>query len=841
MSATIDFGIDLGTTNSSIALCRRGEVRLFQSAELMNVTPSVVYVSKTGRMLIGRKAYDTWVQDPQNTQAEFKRWMGYNDKLRFPASGRELSAEELSAEVLKSLRADAERQTQEQITAAVITVPAAFGSMQCDATGRAAQLAGIEQAPLLQEPIAAAIAYGASPASRDQRWMVFDLGGGTLDIAVISTRDGRLAVLEHQGNNRLGGKDIDRLIAEQLLLSRLATEIRLPDEQSNPQARNRLMRALLRQAEHAKIELSTAEQAVVDLFDLGEDADGKLIELSITLHRDEMEKRIAPVLDQCLELARRALEGARLSAADLDRVLLVGGPTQMPVVRSALQSALGAKLDYSLDPMTVVSHGAALYASTLDKVGAAAAATTTAPKSSGPSAARIELAYERASGTRQSPVAGIVDPSSGIHEINVDAPGGFWTSGWVPVVDGAFQLDVMLHESRPVTNFLLLARDRKGNPVAIEPAEFTITYMLAMAAPPLPHTIAIELSSQHGVVTFDPVFKRHTPLPAEARKNYMADRTLRPSELGSTLPIKFWEIEVSDDPQERWWAGCVHLQSDRIKRPILEGTEMELIVRIDASRKMSVELFIPLLNQSFTDNVYIPDPPGTRSQLQQQIDLCFERLQHIREVMYAGDHGELAPMLEELELQAESIAEAANKHSRSDSADPDASLASNIELRKLRLQLTRMEEQLNIGSMALTLERKLRWQVRYVGRVTAVHGTASELAEFQKLESQYHRYLESGDARGLKWIYEQIWSLHYLIVKDQMWHWQNWLAELKSPASRFVNREEALKAIAEAEAANACGDLPALRSACNRALALRPNDSLQAAREQISQSGIRAT
>src|SRR5689334_20125499 len=120
MSATtIDFGIDLGTTNSSICCCRGGDVRLFQNTDLMNVTPSVVYVGKTGRMLVGRKAYDTWVSDPQNTQAEFKRWMGLSDTLTFPASGKRMSAEELSAEVLKALRADAERQAQEIVTAAV--------------------------------------------------------------------------------------------------------------------------------------------------------------------------------------------------------------------------------------------------------------------------------------------------------------------------------------------------------------------------------------------------------------------------------------------------------------------------------------------------------------------------------------------------------------------------------------------------------------------------------------------------------------------------------------------------------------------------------------------------
>ena len=129
-------------------------------------------------MLVGRKAYDTWVSDPQNTHAEFKRWMGQKDRKRFPATQRELSAEDLSAEVLKSLREDVRRQTSTDVTTAVITVPAAFGALQCEATARSAERAGLQEAPLLQEPIAAAIGYGARPGSANQRWLVFDLGVG---------------------------------------------------------------------------------------------------------------------------------------------------------------------------------------------------------------------------------------------------------------------------------------------------------------------------------------------------------------------------------------------------------------------------------------------------------------------------------------------------------------------------------------------------------------------------------------------------------------------------------------------------------------------------------------
>ena len=218
MTKTIDYGIDLGTTNSCIARSESSGVRVFQNNDQMNVTPSAVHILKTGRMIVGRRGYSALLTDPENVAVEFKRWMGQKDRKRFPAAHRELSAEELSGEVLKSLKEDVRRQSGAEVTAAVITVPAAFGALQCEATARAAALAGLDEAPLLQEPIAAAIAYGARPGAADQRWLVFDLGGGTLDIAVVSTRDGRLNILEHRGDNLLGGKDIDRSIVEHLLL-----------------------------------------------------------------------------------------------------------------------------------------------------------------------------------------------------------------------------------------------------------------------------------------------------------------------------------------------------------------------------------------------------------------------------------------------------------------------------------------------------------------------------------------------------------------------------------------------------------------------------------------------
>lgn len=840
MSATIDFGIDLGTTNSSVSCCRDGQVRVFQNLEMSTVTPSVVYISKAGRMLVGRKAYDTWVADPQNTQAEFKRWMGFSDKLEFPASGLCLSAEQLSSEVLKSLRADATRQTGQAVDASVITVPAAFGSLQCEATGRAAKMAGFVQAPLLQEPIAAAIACGASPSSRDQRWMIFDLGGGTLDIAIVSTRNGRLAVLEHQGDNRLGGKDMDRLIAEKLLRPPLAEAFNLPDRAENPATYDRLLRGLYRNAEQAKIALSTSAEALVELFDLGEDRDGKPIEAPITITRAELEQTVRPLIDRCLELARRSLEGARIASTDLDRIILVGGPTQMPIVRDALESEIGAKLDTSVDPMTVVSQGAALFASTLEKAGAAQPSIPATPTKSATPAVGIQLSYERASGTLQSPVAGILPDRSGIQEVKIDAVGGFWSSGWIKPVKNRFQVDVSLQTKFPVTQFAISARSARGDAIAVSPREFSITYMLPMAAPPLPHAIAIEVTGADGDSTFDPLFTRHTPLPAEARRTYRAERRLRPSDMEATLPIKFWEIEVSEDPQERWWCGCVHVRARKLRRPIPEGTEIELTVRIDQSRKITAEVFIPLLNATFIDEVYIPDPPSAKSQLHQQLDICFERVDRILRTIYEADRDDLLPRARAVQATLEEIHEAVTQSERQNSNDPDAAVGPTDQLRKIRLQLALLEEQLESTRGQSPLARKVAADLRWTAELVEEHGNELEKAEFQQLQGQFQKYSQHDDTRGLLWVKEQLQPLRAAILDRQPWFWSNMLRYLRQPGRRFLNRAEAAVWLAKAETAEAENNFGELRHAVNKAYALQPPDQVEAAKEQAAQSGLRS-
>jgi hypothetical protein len=364
--------------------------------------------------------------------------------------------------------------------------------------------------------------------------------------------------------------------------------------------------------------------------------------------------------------------------------------------------------------------------------------------------------------------------------------------------------------------------------------------MLPMSAPPLPHTIAVELSSAHGITRFDPIFQRHCPLPSEARKTYKADRTLRPSEVDQTIPIKFWEIQVSDDPQEKWWAGCVHIRAEAIKRPILEGTELELVIKIDPSRKLSVEVFVPLLDQSFTENVYVPDPPSARSQVQSQLDVIFDRLRRINEELYAADRDDLAPTVAALTRRAEEIAEEMNAVA-GEELDPDASLAPQDRLRELRMRLLQLEEQLNIETGSNTLATELRWYMPYAERVIGAHGTQTEVLEFEKLSAQYTRYTATNDKRGLRWVRDRARQMHRDVVHDQMPFWQGVLQNLKAPWQRFVNRAQADAYLAEAETADARGDLAGLRNAVNKAWELRARSSIESEMDQAAQSGLRGS
>ena len=324
-------GIDLGTTNSCVAVMEGGEAVVIANAEGMRTTPSVVGFSKTGERLVGQVAKRQAITNPEGTVSSIKREMGTNYKANI--NGKAYTPQEISAMILAKLKADAEAYLGEKVTEAVITVPAYFNDSQRQATKDAGAIAGLNVRRIINEPTAAALAYGVDK-EQDQKVMVYDLGGGTFDVSILEMGDGVQEVLATAGNNRLGGDDFDDRI-----IKYLAAEFKKDngiDLLQDKMAAQRLKEA----AEKAKIELSGVMQTAINLPFITVDATGPK-HLDMTLTRAKFDELTHDLVEATMGPVRQALADSGLAPSDLNKVLLVGGSTRIPAVQEAVKKYLG--------------------------------------------------------------------------------------------------------------------------------------------------------------------------------------------------------------------------------------------------------------------------------------------------------------------------------------------------------------------------------------------------------------------------------------------------------------------------------------------------------------------
>lgn len=350
-------GIDLGTTNSCVAVMEGGEPVVIANAEGMRTTPSVVGFAKDGERLVGEIAKRQAVSNPDNTIISIKRDMGSDRKVRI--EGKDYTPQEISAMILTKLKNDAEKYLGEKITEAVITVPAYFSDSQRQATKDAGKIAGLEVKRIINEPTAAALAYGVDKdENKQQKVLIFDLGGGTFDVSILELGDGVFEVLATSGNNRLGGDDFDKKLMDYIVAEFKAKE--KIDLSSDKMAMQRIKEA----AEKAKIDLSGVTKAKVSLpFITVEGGVPKHLDMDITratfdnLTRDLVEKTMHPL--------NQALRDAGLSASDLSKVIMVGGSTRIPAVYDAVKKATGKDPYKGINPDECVAIGAAIQAGVL--------------------------------------------------------------------------------------------------------------------------------------------------------------------------------------------------------------------------------------------------------------------------------------------------------------------------------------------------------------------------------------------------------------------------------------------------------------------------------------------
>ncbi|MBQ8468705.1 MAG: molecular chaperone DnaK [Clostridia bacterium] len=351
-------GIDLGTTNSCVAVMEGGEPTVIANSEGSRTTPSVVGFSKDGERLVGQIAKRQAVANPDNTVISIKREMGSNHKVK--AHGKEYTPQEISAMILSKLKADAEKYLGEKVTQAVITVPAYFTDSQRQATKDAGKIAGLEVLRIINEPTAAALAYGLDKAddTKGQKILVYDLGGGTFDISVLEIADGVFQVLATAGNNRLGGDDFDKRIMD-YLIEEFKKENGI-DLSSDKMAMQRLKEA----AEKTKIELSGVTSSTVSLPFITADSTGpKHLEMTIT--RAKFESMIEDYVKETIDLTKKALADAKLDKSDVSKIIMVGGSTRVPLVLEEVKKFLGKEPFTGINPDECVAIGAAIQAGVL--------------------------------------------------------------------------------------------------------------------------------------------------------------------------------------------------------------------------------------------------------------------------------------------------------------------------------------------------------------------------------------------------------------------------------------------------------------------------------------------
>ncbi|MBI5743675.1 MAG: molecular chaperone DnaK [Elusimicrobia bacterium] len=354
-------GIDLGTSNTAAAVMEGGKVTIIPSAEGTSLGgkafPSYVAFAKDGQMLVGEPARRQAVANPEGTVAAFKRKMGTEHKYK--VAGKEFTPPQLAAFLLQKVKRDAEAFLGEKVEKAVITVPAYFNDNQRQATKDAGTIAGLEVVRLVNEPTAAALAYGIDKEGKDQKIMVFDLGGGTLDVTIMELgKEGTFDVISTSGDTQLGGTDMDRVLVEFI-----AGEFRKDtgiDLMGDPTATQRIKEA----AEKAKIELSTTMETEINLPFISADASGPK-HMALKLSRARLESLVDSIVKRCQKSIDTALADAKMKSSDVSRIILVGGPTRMPIVQKFMEEYVGKKIEHGVDPMECVASGAAVQAAVL--------------------------------------------------------------------------------------------------------------------------------------------------------------------------------------------------------------------------------------------------------------------------------------------------------------------------------------------------------------------------------------------------------------------------------------------------------------------------------------------
>ncbi len=700
-------GIDLGTTNSTAAVFDGDAVTLVRNREGSPLTPSVVRLDARGNVTVGTRARRFLDSDPANTRAEFKRLMGTDEAISFAAAKVTRKPQELAAEVLKSLRVDIQEQLGFAPTRAVITVPALFEIPQSAATSQAAELAGFEKVELLQEPVASALAAGWTRDKDTGHWLVYDLGGGTFDASLLETRDGMLRVVGHDGDNFLGGRDVDNAIVD-WALAEVSRINGVHVDRSDPVMAG-AMRKLKLAAEEAKMELGRGAEAALALPGLLETAKGAL-DVDLLLTRETLERLASPLVERSIEVCRRLLVAHKVAPGALQRIVLVGGPTVMPFLRRLVKDGVGAPLAEGLDPMTLVAQGAALYA-------ASAGLDCQPQQEVATKGRRLWLKYPAMSADLMPYVVGkVMEEGEGPAPAHITlrrSDGTFQSKPGEVGPDGAFVIQVELIP-RKTSVFTVEAVAADARPVAVTPATVTMAQGLSITDPPLSRSIGVALANDQVKIYFD----KGTPLPARKTVTHHTVESVARGHQDSLLKIPIVQGEYAQAHLCRM-VGSLEIGGAALKESLPMGSAVEVTLEVDRGGKLSATALVPSVQQLFEGVARLLVPNADVETLAATLEASRKRIVQLRSnaLREGATHG-----LSKLGEVDRALQDVMRDVTAARGGDVDAAQKARRILLELDAQLDGIEAEKRWPELDAEVRRKLAW----VSASVSDYGTAQE-------------------------------------------------------------------------------------------------------------------
>ncbi|MDO8607741.1 MAG: Hsp70 family protein [Phaeospirillum sp.] len=734
-------GIDLGTTNSAICSFDGENVRLYKNPEQGDVTPSAIFFDRRGNKYVGARAYNDAPRNPGNAATLFKRMMGTSTPVKLTSVNRVMTPEECSAEILRVLFGYLpEEMRNASDVGTVITVPAAFNAMQRQATTNAAEMADIGKVALMQEPVAAVMAVMRSRRT-DGMFLIYDLGGGTLDIALAESINGRVNLLSHGGIEMCGGRDFDRGIVDNVVKPWLRDQFDLPEDFVVDPQYSTLVRMAAWAAEKAKIALSSRDDAVITLDEsqIGlRDRAGTEMYLDVPFDRSALDRIIADKVEESVKAARDTLEKAGLDPNDIERVVFVGGPTHYKPLRDKVAFELGIAASTDVDPMTAVAEGAAVFAESIDWSSQSRGRKSSRGSISAGGSLQIGFSFlSRVPDNRTKILAVLKGQALPGAEFQIDSLDTGWSSGRMPLRDGA-AIDVPL--GKPGENvFKVFVFDASGGAIVVENDRIAIARTAAsIDAIPASHSIGVEIRERiGGRPTLDYLVMEGDRLPKKGKKIYKAEESLKAGSADS-LRFKLWEGEIRDPVTDNRFVGMFEVRGNEFEDGVIPaGADLICHYEVRDSGEIDVEVEVPCISGSFKNPgnfySYQEGQIDYTKAGQRIVDEAAAATKRVEEISAKVDDPRLAKAREKLE-------NAARVGNREGDAESAKKAMDEVQEAKRLLALSRKDNLKTIRQMELDSCRKF-----FDGAVRQ-YAKPSEETAFDNLAITAQRAIDSGSA-----------------------------------------------------------------------------------------------